>query len=135
MTHADFARWLDSYISAWRSYDRAAIESLFTVDATYRFFPGEAAKTGRAAIADAWLKNPDAPDSWEADYRPIAIDPDGTAVAVGESRYFGADRSTVRADYYNVFVCRFDAEGRCSEFTEYFAARPNGTPAAPIVSG
>jgi hypothetical protein len=44
-------------------------------------------------------------------------------VAVGVSRYFGADRASVEREYHNVFLCRFDAEGRCHEFTEFFIRR------------
>lgn len=44
-------------------------------------------------------------------------------VAVGVSRYFGSDRASVEREYHNVFLCRFDAEGRCREFTEIYARR------------
>ena len=31
--------WLDRYVEAWKSYDRAAIADLFSADAIYRFHP------------------------------------------------------------------------------------------------
>jgi hypothetical protein len=42
-------------------------------------------------------------------------------VATGVSRYDNADG---KREYHNVFLCRFDADGRCREFTEVFAQRP-----------
>jgi hypothetical protein len=39
------------------------------------------------------------------------------------SRYFGADRRTVVREYHNVFLCRFDDEERCCEFTELYLER------------
>ncbi len=77
---------------------------------------------GRDAIVSAWLGDRDEPGSWSAEYQPWAIDGD-RAVAVGVSRYFAADGRTVEREYHNVFLCRFDAEDRCREFTELFLQR------------
>ena len=41
-------------------------------------------------------------------------------MAAGVSRYFAADGETVEREYHNVFLCHFDSDGRCSEFTEFF---------------
>lgn len=123
MDDAAFQRWLDAYVDAWRTYDRSAIESLFTDDAAYRYYPWVEPVVGAAAIASSWLEEPDAPGSWSAEYRPWLV-ADGAAVAVGVSRYFAADGSLDR-EYHNVYLCRFDAEGRCREFTELFQLRPN----------
>jgi hypothetical protein len=46
------------------------------------------------------------------------------AVATGTSTYLNADGSQ-RAVYDNCFLLRFDAEGRCVEFTERFMQRPD----------
>lgn len=122
MNHADVSRWLASYVGAWRSNDRAQIEALFTPDTVYRFAPYDPPVVGADAIAADWLENPDDPTSWQAEYHPVAVDGD-TAVAVGWSSYQAtADRPARR--YANCFVLRFDATGRCSEFTEYFMLAP-----------
>jgi hypothetical protein len=123
MDRTAFQRWLDQYVAAWRSNDRKSIESLFSDDARYYYGPYAEPVTGRAAIADSWLEEPDEPDSWSASYAPLAIDGD-VFVATGESRYLQPDRSTERTAYSNVYVCRFDAEGRCTEFREWFMERP-----------
>ena len=39
MNAADVDRWLDAYVSAWRSNERSQIEALFTEDARYRYHP------------------------------------------------------------------------------------------------
>ncbi len=118
MDHAAFQTWLDRYVAAWRSGDRTEIEALFSPDATYSYGPYRDPVRGREAIAADWLEEPDPPGSWEAEYRPLAIDGD-VAVATGESRY-PADGNT----YSNIFVCRFDGEGRCTEFREWFMEHP-----------
>ena len=45
------------------------------------------------------------------------------AVAVGVSRYLEPRREAVEREYHNVFLCRFDSEGRCREFTELYLRR------------
>lgn len=124
MDRDSFQRWLDTYVEAWQTYDEAAVGGLFSDDAVYRWHPwdeGEEAVTGRAAIVAAWLDDRDEPGSWTAEYEPFAVDGDD-AVAVGVSRYLSEDGSLDR-EYHNVFLCRFDGEGRCREFTELFMLR------------
>ncbi len=108
--------WLDSYLEAWRSNDRERIEKLFTADARYAYAPWGRPVTGAERIADDWLRDPDEPGTWEADYRPITV-AGNVAVASGETRY--ADGGT----FANVFVMRFE-DGRCAEFTEWFMEHP-----------
>ncbi len=124
MDYTDFQQWLDAYIEAWKTYDEAAIGELFSEDARYRYHPWELddAVQGRDAIVTSWLDDRDEPGSWTVEYRPWAIDGD-RAVAAGVSRYLAADGETVEREYHNVFLCHFDDEGRCSEFTELFMKR------------
>ena len=117
MTREDVAAWLDRYVAAWRSYDREAIGDLFSADATYRYHPYDEPVVGREAIVESWFEDPDEPGSWDASYEPYAVEAD-RAVAVGTSSY-------ARGDVYdNVYTLRFDADGRCAEFTEWFMKRP-----------
>ena len=123
MDHASFQDWLNRYIDAWRSGDAAAIGDLFSDDVVYTYRPFTEPVRGRDVVVADWLRNPDAPDSWEAEYRPLAVDGD-VAVSVGESRYPGEGRT-----FSNIFVCRFDGSGRCREFSEWWVekARPEGS--------
>jgi hypothetical protein len=125
MTHADVQQWLDAYVDAWRRNERQPILDLFSEGATYSYGPYRVPIRGREAIADNWLEDPDAPDSWSAKYAPVAVD-GLTAVVHGRSRYFQEDRSKLRTEYDNIFVIRFDPDGRASEFTEWFVEKPAG---------
>jgi SnoaL-like protein len=118
VTDSDVQKWLDAYVAAWASYETPDIVALFTDDATYRYDAFSDPLVGGEAIAADWLKDRDAPGSWEADYRPYAVAGD-RAVAVGETRYPGEGKR-----YANVYLLEFAADGRCSSFTEwYFAER------------
>ena len=132
MDRAAVQDWLDRYVAAWRSYDRNAIGDLFATDATYRYHPsdeGDDVVRGREAIVSAWVEpdgsasERDEPGTYDAKYEPYAVDGD-RAVAVGWSRYFTDEtQSTLDRTYDNVFLMRFDEDGRCAEFTELFMAR------------
>ena len=122
MGREEVSRWLKRYVAAWRSGDRGEIEALFSHDARYRYHPYDEPLVGRGAIADSWLDDPDAPGSFDASYECFAADGEA-AVAVGTSTYFGTAGGVDRV-YDNVFTLRFDAEGRCSDFTEWYMKRP-----------
>ena len=68
---------------------------------------------GRAAPSQ------DPEGTYDASYRPVAIDGD-LAVVVGVEHLHGSAGQS----YDNCWLMRFDAEGRCREFTEWFMARP-----------
>jgi len=122
MHRDDVARWLEAYVAAWVSYDREAIAALFAEDARYRYHPYDEWITGRGEIVESWFDEPDEPGSYEAAYEPAAVEGD-VAVATGSSTYRQPGGS-IRAIYDNCFVIRFDADGRCAEFTEWFVERP-----------
>ena len=128
MDHATFKDWLDRYVDAWRLNDPLAIGDLFSADVRYAYDPFEEAVVGRAALVASWLTDPDEDGSWTADYEVLAIDGD-IYVAHGRTQYLTDDRSAVDREFANVFVCRFDDEGRCREFTEwYMRRRPEAIP-------
>ena len=121
--------WLDRYVDAWKSYDPGAIAPLFAEDARYRYHPydpEDETLVGRDAIVADWVapegnaSTRDAPGSYDARYDVWAVDGD-RVVALGWSRYWtDATRATLERTYHNVFLMRFDAEGRCREFTEFY---------------
>jgi uncharacterized protein (TIGR02246 family) len=126
LERAEVQRWLDAYVDAWKSYDPEAIAALFAEDVAYRYHPYDEPVRGRDAVVAAWLgegdqdvaSTRDEPGTYVASYAPVAVDGD-VAVAVGTSTY--TEPPTV---YDNCYVMRFDADGRCSEFTEWFMERP-----------
>jgi SnoaL-like domain len=120
MTHEQFQQWLDRYVEAWKTYDPDKISSLFSDDADYSYHPQDDPEHGRAAILEAWLTNPDEKGTYDAEYHPLAIDADGMHVASGWSRYYDAPGGNMRDEYLNVYVCRFNDAGECTEFIEYW---------------
>jgi hypothetical protein len=122
MDRAGFGDWLQRYVDAWRLNDPVAIGDLFSPDVRYAYDPFDEAVTGRAAVVATWLREPDEPGSWAADYSVLAID-DDVFVAHGRTRYLTDDRRDVEREFANVFVCRFDDEDRCREFTEWYMRR------------
>lgn len=124
MTNGDMQNWLDRYIAAWRANTAALIEELFTEGAVYRFHPydeGDDVATGREAIVAAWLESPDDPDGWEARYRAFAVE-GNRGVGVGTTRYLPTADEPEEI-FHNCFLLTFAEDGRCSEFTEFFALK------------
>jgi SnoaL-like domain len=128
----DSARdWLNRYVAAWTSYDPDHIGNLFSDAIAYRYHPYDEPVVGREAVVASWLGDAgsdgastrDAPGTYEAEYSPIAVDGD-TVVATGTSRYRELPDGPVVRTYDNCFVMRFDGDGRCREFTEYYLRRP-----------
>jgi hypothetical protein len=133
MHRSEVDRWLAGYVEAWRTYDREQITALFSADARYRYHPYDEWVEGREAIVSSWLgestlegaSTPDQPGTWEADYRAIAVDGD-LAVVVGSTTYMVEPGGAVDRVFDNCFIVRFDADGRCREFTEWYVERPRG---------
>ena len=120
MVRDDVQVWLDAYVHAWRTYDATAIEALFTENATYAYHPwddGEELVQGRDAIVANWLEERDAPNSWEAHYRPLMVEGE-QAVATGTTSY------TNGKTYWNLWVLRFDENNRCAKYVEWYMERP-----------
>ena len=131
MDRTDAQEWLDRYVAAWLSYDADDIASLFTEDVLYRYHPYDDPIVDREAVVASWLgeansdgaSTRDAPGTYAAQYEPVAVDGE-VVVATGTSSYRERLDGPIVRVYHNCFVMRFDAEGRCQEFTEYYIRRP-----------
>jgi SnoaL-like domain len=123
--------WLDSYVGAWLSYDEGEIRALFADDIAYRYHPYDDPIVGREAVVASWLgesdsdgaSNRDASGTYSAGYAPLAVD-DDVVVATGTSSYREQPDGPIVRTYHNCFVMRFDSDGRCREFTEYYMRQP-----------
>jgi ketosteroid isomerase-like protein len=116
------AAWLDGYSQAWGTYDPEQIGALFSEDAEYHYDPFQQPVRGRDAIVADWLKDRDEAGTFEGRYRPVLVAGD-RAVARGYSRYFDTN-GAVRDEYDNLFLLRFDADGRCAEYREWYMRKP-----------
>ena len=134
MDSTDVDRWLRAYVDAWKSYDPDEIGELFAPDVAYRYHPYDEPVLGRDAVVRSWLgegddasgaSTRDQEGTYDAAYRAVAVDGDN-AVATGTSTYLFEPGGPVLKVYHNCFVMRFDADGRCREFTEWFMRRPDG---------
>ena len=131
MDRTDAQAWLDRYVAAWLSYEAEDIASLFTEDVLYRYHPYDDPIVGREAVVASWLgeahsdgaSTRDAPGTYAAQYEPVAVDGE-IVVATGTSSYRERLEGPIVRVYHNCFVMRFDAEGRCQEFTEYYIRHP-----------
>ena len=111
--------------------DRSAVRR----ERTYRYHPydpDDEVVRGREAIVRDWVEpegkeDRDEAGTYDSKYEPYAVDGD-RAVAVGWSRYWtDASKSTLDETYHNVYLMRFDGDGRCVDFTEYFMKTPDAT--------
>jgi ketosteroid isomerase-like protein len=126
----DVDRWLDAYIAAWKSYDHDQIAALFSDDVAYRYHPNDDPLRGRDDVVASWLgesehegaSTRDPEGTYDATYRTIAVDGD-VALATGHSTYWATRGGPIDRVYDNCFIMRFDAAGKCSEFTEWYIRR------------
>jgi len=121
---ASVREWLRRYVEAWKAYDRELIGDLFSEGASCRYYPYADAISGREAIVESWFEDRDAEGTFEADYEPYAVEVD-RAVVTGTSSYREGAGGEIKRVYFNCFLLRFDDEGRCVEFTEWYQKRPD----------
>jgi hypothetical protein len=127
----DVDQWLRSYVEAWRAYEPERIAALFSDDVSYRYHPYDEPLRGRDGVVASWLgkgdhpgaSTRDEPGTYDATDRTVAVD-GLTAVATGTTRYRPAPGGAPDKTFDNCFVIRFDAAGRCCEFTEWYMQRP-----------
>jgi hypothetical protein len=125
-------RWLEAYVSAWKSYDREAIAALFSEDARCRYHPYDEPIVGREAIVESWFgvgtgaPGADPEGTYDGVYEPVAIDGD-LAVVTGVSTYVAEPGGPVTEVYDNCWLVRFDSDSLCREFTEYYVKRPRSS--------
>jgi hypothetical protein len=112
--------WMSGYRRAWQSNDPDDIRGLFTEDALYRVEPWSEPWRGQDAIVENWLARRDEPETTTFSWSALVVT-DDIAVVQGETVYVSD------ATYSNLWVIRLDADGRATEFTEWWMdqARPS----------
>lgn len=127
-THETAQDWLDAYVVAWQRYDPALIAELWSVDCVWHY-PFGVRATGREQITAEWMRERDAfvGEVFDAHYEPVALDGD-RVVAHGRTVYYEPESGDVDTAYDNIWFLRLDADGRCSEFHEWYSGRPEDEP-------
>ena len=109
-TTASITRWVEDYVTAWKSNDRADVETLFTDDAEYHESPFDTQWIGRDAIVEGWRSRWEwQSGGWEFEWSITAID-GWNVVITGIGRY--AELGV----FDNVWTVTFEESGRCSRF-------------------
>jgi ketosteroid isomerase-like protein len=115
VTRDELSRWVGAYEAAWRTAGTDALSDLFTDDATYLTAPFEAPYAGLGAIRTFWDAERDGPgEVFGMDTEIVAVEGDTGVVRV-EVEY---GDPAVRV-YRDIWIVRFDGEGRCAAFEEW----------------
>ncbi|MFL5720812.1 MAG: nuclear transport factor 2 family protein [Chloroflexota bacterium] len=110
------ADWMGAYLRAWETNDPEEVGALFSDEALYLTEPSAEPWHGRPEIVEGWLGRKDEPGDATFEWAPL-VDSDRLGVITGRTTYLSGD------DYDNLWVIRFDDDGRCSEFTEWWMRR------------
>ena len=119
MTRDELSAWVEAYELAWRTPGTEALQRLFADDAVYSPWPFRPSHHGLDAIRRFWEKGRDGPgEEFTIEWEIVAVDGD---VGVVRSEVQYVDPPQV---WRNLWVVRFDGDGRCAEFEEWPIAPP-----------
>jgi SnoaL-like domain len=113
-----FEVWLQQYGDAWERQDADAAADLFSMDTKYYETPFDAPMTGREAVRSYWNEGTTLQRDISFGYDVLAMNGE-TGIARWTSSFRRVPSGVaVRLD--GVLTARFDSEGRCSEFREWW---------------
>ena len=115
MDRAGVEGWVTAYERAWRTPGTEVLRALFAPDVTYLYDPFEEPVRGLDALGPWWDEGRDGPDEvFTLASEVVAVDGD-VAVVRAEVAY----GEPVRQEYRDLWVVRFDGDGRCTAFEEW----------------
>jgi ketosteroid isomerase-like protein len=118
MNRSDVERWVESYERVWRTAGTDGLAELFSPDASYLPSPWAAPVEGLAAIARFWEDEREGPDESFTMAREI-LAVEGTMAVVRVSVDYDSDDATPTQRWRDLWVIRFDDDGRCVAFEEW----------------
>lgn len=119
MDRESFAAWIELYERAWRTPGTEVLAQLFAPEAEYVTAPFREPHRGLEAIAELWDAERAGPDErFTMTYEILAVEGD-TGVARLEVVYEDPPKH-----YLDVWIARFDGDGRCTWFEEWFWEKP-----------
>jgi ketosteroid isomerase-like protein len=117
-SRAEIEAWIEGYERAWRTAGTEALTELFTADAAYRMSPYDEPARGLDEIATLWERERDGPDErFTISHEVLAAEGDTAVIRVEVEYERGGERA--EHEYRDLWVIRFDSEGRCREFEEW----------------
>ena len=109
------AAWVNAYEQAWRTPGTEVLRALFAPDVSYRYDPWEEPVRGLDALGPWWEEGRDGPEEvFTMSSEVVAVDGD-----VGVVRVAVAYGDPVRQEYRDLWIVRFDVDGRCVAFEEW----------------
>ena len=107
-------RWVDGYEQRWRDLDAGRLVELFTPDVEYLHEPYAEPVKGLPALETFWVGESE-PGEVFVMTREVLCASGDTAVVRAEVRY----GDPVEAEYRDLWVLSFAADGRVSRFEEW----------------
>lgn len=115
MSREQVEAWVTAYERAWRTHGTAALDELFSENATYSAGPFERPFRGRAEIAQMWEAERDGPDEvFTMASEVVAVE--GRIAVVRVAVEYG-DRG--RPTYRDLWIIELDGAGLCTAFEEW----------------
>ncbi|MGH9193334.1 MAG: nuclear transport factor 2 family protein [Acidimicrobiales bacterium] len=118
MNRSDVERWIENYERAWRTAGTDGLADLFSPDASYLPSPWAAPVEGLATIARFWEDEREGPDESFTMAREILAVERATAVVRVSVDYDGGETAPPQR-WRDLWVIRFDGDGRCVAFEEW----------------
>jgi ketosteroid isomerase-like protein len=115
---SDVERWVDGYERAWRTAGTDRLRDLFSHDASYLASPWAPPVEGLSAIARFWDDEREGADEPFTMAREI-LAVDGTTAVVRVSVDYDGGQATPAQRWRDLWVIRFDDDGRCVAFEEW----------------
>ena len=114
-----FKLWLEGFAAAWRLGDADAVADLFAPGARYQDSPFSDPLVGIEAIRDYWsqgVRHSRGDAEFEVD--AVAV---GAGAGVAHWRgEFTSEPAEHRVQLDGILVATFDADGRCTDFREWW---------------
>jgi ketosteroid isomerase-like protein len=107
-------RWVDEYERAWRAPGVAALDALFTEDATYSTAPYARPHAGLPAIRAMWEAGRSPGEAFSMTSEVVAVEGDVGVVRVAV--HYTAPRDQ---EYRDLWIVRLAPDGRCASFEEW----------------
>jgi ketosteroid isomerase-like protein len=112
--------WLAAYRHAWSTDDAAEVAELFSKDVRYSTAPYREPLEGIEAVTAYWVGEAEGGIPWSFEYQVLAQEGDLFIVRAVTTYPEGGSHDDEPAQFHNLWLVTLDADGRASEFVEYF---------------